>query len=183
MGRLITASLIYLPVYMSLQLLLPLPTISLSLTDTHGLSITGCVCLEPCESFVQPLVGQLNRLPWDLLVAMCLDHISIPTLVRRALVLGRPCLSGNHTELIPPERLPQPLGSPSLLPGKWARNHHQGPMERAKSVQEATERGMGALLMLPIEVHSCWHLSGGTSLGIRIQATLPTTSGKVMSYH
>ena len=56
-------------------------------------------------------------------------------------------------------------------------------MERAKSMQEAIERGMGALLMLPIEVRSCWHLSGGTSLGIRIQAALATTSGKVMSRH
>ena len=56
---------------------------------------------------------------------------------------------GITQELIPPERLPQPLGSASSLTGKWARNHHQGPMERAKSVPEATERGVGLCLCRP----------------------------------
>lgn len=139
-----------------------------------------------------PLVGQLNRLQWDLLATMCLDHISIPTLVAQCVYSlwrekgfgpGIPCLSGSHR--VNPSRedsfsrwvvLPCSPGSGLEI---TTRDQWRG----LRVCRKPQKEGWGSAYDTHGSPITSWQLSGGTSLGIRVPATLPPLLGKSCHRH
>ena len=81
----------------------------------------------------------------------------------------------NDSVTVPPERLPQPWDSISLLLGKWARNSHPGPVGELRTCSgEPQEEGP---LTLPVGIVRVVSPQWGTGFGVRIPASLPSSSG------